>query len=424
MALVVVLREHGGISHEPDNCGGCGIECRANERCEYGLCLCTSPYLECGDECLDVRFDNANCGDCGVVCDVDGGERCVMGECISGDGVCGTCTDSELCCTNYDMPDPPLECVETSWMQHLEEHCGGCDPCGVGESCENGTCTCPYWFSDYCGDPAVCTDLFTDENCGVCGNVCTGDSECDWMGEDEPGCICEYEMCGDECTDTSRNEDHCGECDHACDAGWLCVSSVCLQPTGDCSASGGCDEESLCCENASDISECVYDWQLQSSTEHCGGCGIQCDLGEICDAGTCVTPPGNTCDDPAEFQDFWGDGGQHEGDFCNFTNNENAFIEPCEGPEPGAEAFFRFPVEMTGHYTFMLSGMDGLTASIYAVDPGNYCDPDGATPLTCVNVWEEDTFDVSVEGAELIFVLHNPSGTPCQEFQMVLMYEG
>lgn len=83
------------------------------------MCDCQA-LTACGDECVDVQVDGANCGDCGNDCN---GAACLAGVCDCAIELlnCGACID-------------PLT---------DELHCGGCDqPCGLGETCQGGTCLC------------------------------------------------------------------------------------------------------------------------------------------------------------------------------------------------------------------------------------------------------------------------------------------
>src|SRR5437016_3418636 len=67
------------------NCGSSGRTCRAGETCLNGSCAanCPSGAVLCAGACVSIRTDNANCGGCG--------QRCPSGQLCSG-GTCGqTC---------------------------------------------------------------------------------------------------------------------------------------------------------------------------------------------------------------------------------------------------------------------------------------------------------------------------------------------
>jgi hypothetical protein len=91
--------------------------------CVMGDCdfACGSPFIKCGQGCVDTRTDLAHCGQCGRVC--MGVERGVP-----------TCTNSQ---------------------------------CGI--LCDAGYSLCS----------GKCVDTLTDkDNCGQCGKGCPGNSPC------------------------------------------------------------------------------------------------------------------------------------------------------------------------------------------------------------------------------------------------------
>lgn len=84
---------------------------------------CSSYQRLCGDACIDVTFDNANCGACGKVCGA--GTECWDGQCV-------------LDC-QYPMQDcGGSACVNTNTSN---QYCGDCyTSCGAGTSCQAGWC--------------------------------------------------------------------------------------------------------------------------------------------------------------------------------------------------------------------------------------------------------------------------------------------
>ena len=101
-----------------------------------------------------------------------------------------------------------------------------------------------------------------------------GDSACT---ETCPGGNCTTEctdvqtLCDGACVDTQINQNHCGACGTACDAGTVCTAGECAV-----SCPGGQVEcEGLC-----------YD--LINDTQNCGECGNACLAGEVCGNGQCA----------------------------------------------------------------------------------------------------------------------------------------
>jgi hypothetical protein len=70
---------------------------------------CASEFAACGDACVDVRTDAANCGACGLACAT--AETCVAGKCKA--GVCATGAENTLArCTDgcSNDGDPYIDC--------------------------------------------------------------------------------------------------------------------------------------------------------------------------------------------------------------------------------------------------------------------------------------------------------------------------
>lgn len=88
-----------------------------------------------------------------------------------------------------------------------------------------------------------------------CGTTCCGDPGYPWL-----------KCCGDVCTNTNDNLDHCGGCNSRCPDGWRCCGNSCFD--------------------------------VESSPTNCGACGIDCAPDEECIGGLCVAssqcPPGLT----------------------------------------------------------------------------------------------------------------------------------
>src|SRR5690606_34574007 len=103
---------------------------------------CAGGAERCGNACVDVTSDPANCGACGNACGA--GEACV-------DGACGGvgCPATQILCGGA--------CVDTTTDRH---HCGACDAaCADGEICAGGSCelSCPAGQT-VCDGACVATD--------------------------------------------------------------------------------------------------------------------------------------------------------------------------------------------------------------------------------------------------------------------------
>ncbi|MBX3209638.1 MAG: hypothetical protein KF764_31685 [Labilithrix sp.] len=82
------------ILNDPENCGGCRLPCpfggpKQRRACEKGVCVaaCAEGFGDCNgdpsDGCeVDLRAHPANCGACGVSCDLALGQPCVEGKCL------------------------------------------------------------------------------------------------------------------------------------------------------------------------------------------------------------------------------------------------------------------------------------------------------------------------------------------------------
>jgi PQQ-like domain len=80
----------GDYSTDVNNCGGCCNVCPGTANgfpvCNAGTCTvgCNVPYTKCGNTCVNLNSDNANCGSCGAHCGTT--EACGGGSC---NPVCG-----------------------------------------------------------------------------------------------------------------------------------------------------------------------------------------------------------------------------------------------------------------------------------------------------------------------------------------------
>jgi hypothetical protein len=70
------------LSSDSDNCGECGVACRADEVCSQGECTseCAVGLTQCDQECVNLDSSILHCGECGNSCRE--GQQCVAGECV------------------------------------------------------------------------------------------------------------------------------------------------------------------------------------------------------------------------------------------------------------------------------------------------------------------------------------------------------
>jgi hypothetical protein len=83
------------LLNDPDNCGGCNAPCRmtgANQirGCQKGICTfeCAEGFGDCNGDPTDgcetsLKIHPGNCGACGNACDVAAGQPCIEGKCLT-----------------------------------------------------------------------------------------------------------------------------------------------------------------------------------------------------------------------------------------------------------------------------------------------------------------------------------------------------
>lgn len=92
------------------------------------------------------------------------------------------------------------------------------------------------------------------------------------------------------CADPRVDPANCGSCGNRCPGG-VCAGGVCVIGNGACAAP--CEGSTVCCPEAWN-----WGWGQPGCTSpardrwNCGGCGIACDPGLICDHGECTCRPG------------------------------------------------------------------------------------------------------------------------------------
>ena len=217
------MTDCGGVcvdtNTDPKNCGSCGTQCATYEIC-VGSCVyddCAPPLMCCGGTVTDPKSDNNNCGSCGNVCDTANGFTCQNGSC----SCIAAMTDCNGTCVNLQM-DP--------------SNCGACGTvCTGGVDCVGGTC-CPHNAPNLCF--GVCVDLQTDSNnCGACGCKCSNaictSGQCALLcGTGLTGCghytdpACPKPI-PTVCVSPQTDNNNCGACGNVCTGGQTCVNGQC-----------------------------------------------------------------------------------------------------------------------------------------------------------------------------------------------------
>jgi hypothetical protein len=230
------------------NCGVCGMACNlANsvEECVGGVCgidSCSGTYEDCnntvGDGCeVDTDSDLGNCGGCNQRCDLaNASESCSNGNCTL-----GSCTGAFRNCNS--MPGDGCEVNSNT----DPNHCGGCNAvCNLpnaNEGCSGGSCTvasCTGTFRNCNSMPADGCEINSANdvnNCGGCNNVCNlpnANEGCSGSSCTVASCVGAFRNCnsmpGDGCEVNSNTDPaHCGGCGNPCGFGMGCVAAVCRE---------------------------------------------------------------------------------------------------------------------------------------------------------------------------------------------------
>ena len=296
------------------DCGACGT-CLNNGTCDEPVnCTCTpTTCKECDSNNNLVNASNGtSCGTCGT---------CSNGSCTGDLNCCGNtqCSSGQVCCggscqapvtqsacTSNERPSSdecscvPIICNCGNWStwtpaatacgsvtQSRSRTCNpsGCNPltsetqtvsggpCGVCQTCVNGTCQgCPSG-QVCCGAGAnrSCQTPVTDSNCGLpCRRASTNGCRC----ENNNGASCG--TCG------TCNNGSCNDGTPSCNYhSWNC---------GNWSACSGCTQTRTCSRNADPVcgGSCTEPTS-QTETNYCGG---PCGTCGTCNNGSCNEPTG------------------------------------------------------------------------------------------------------------------------------------
>lgn len=308
---------------DTENCGDCGTICEppgvsddVGEVCCNGECCGTFSSerdnrccTEGGNPtCADVMNDPNHCGECQnfcgpdqVCCDGECADWCCFPACVEGQLCCdgtGTCRDvlaDEANCGACDFAcavDPALniQCCNgvCKPLAISVENCGACENfcTGINPSCCNGNC-CPA--ENTCCFGTNCVNRNTDNNnCGVCGTVCTSGHSCVngmCIACDPPCLTAGTACCNNSCIDILSDESNCGRCGYACASGLTCCGGVCKNTQMDMYNCGECGIECPQGINQINLWQCCSGVcrNLKSDPENCGTCGA-----------VCPEPPGDT----------------------------------------------------------------------------------------------------------------------------------
>jgi hypothetical protein len=171
-----------------------------------------------------------------------------------------------------------------------ETNCGSCGHvCPTGDICVASQCQLPCSSpTTVCAGEPGCFNLTNDnQNCGTCGTqclppaagtvvgtaACVG-SQCIFTCPTDAGVVdgggpivqCGADSGTPGCFDLTSSSDNCGSCGVSCEGGATCTQSQCC-PAGDAYCSGKCID-------------------VQTDTMNCGGCNAVC--AAQCVAGMCV----------------------------------------------------------------------------------------------------------------------------------------
>jgi hypothetical protein len=151
------------------------------------------------------------------------------------------------------------------------------------------SCQCRSGYQGCAVDGGLaCSNQMTDvANCGSCGNVCTDPLSCS-----DGKCICVQSEtvadCHGDCADLSKDPNHCGSCNAACNGPGLTCTPGMDGGFGTCE----CEDSTLtACPDAG----CV---DLTMDPLNCGCCGNGCLPGDGAGTLTCLVDNGGSCNCP------------------------------------------------------------------------------------------------------------------------------
>ncbi len=279
------------------HCGGCNMPCvlpHTVARCSAGRCAvgpCENGFADCdgvaSNGCETQLGTNANCAGCGMAC---GG---ATPNCVPMSRTCAlVCPGGTTQCPGI------LGCIDP---QSDSNHCGGCgrrcNPANAIGVCFLGECrvaTCAPGFRDCDGNAANgCEVNVTSDgnNCGDCNRRCAlaqASSMCRSGSCVITGCSAGYGDCDrlnfNGCESPLNTVARCGNCATTCmaaNATPACIGGMCGY-TGNCT---------MPFQNCDGVAANGCETNIQTSTMHCGGCGMPCSPAHVmsvnCVGGMC-----------------------------------------------------------------------------------------------------------------------------------------
>lgn len=107
------------LKSDDENCGACGRECTGGTTCRESKCVCTSNLVLCNNICIDPKTNHQFCGASGTCQGENSGTTC-GGNQKCNEGVCELTTDSQ-CQTGEHIEGNT--CVETPSMHAALRRC-------------------------------------------------------------------------------------------------------------------------------------------------------------------------------------------------------------------------------------------------------------------------------------------------------------